>query len=143
MRREDGEILKMFQFQLKFLEDGGYRHSARTPWRAPYVFEESPTCANFHDAARPHPCIECPLMDLVPPQFRGETAPCRFIPLNEAGESVDYFYRTATQMELEEALVCWLHKQIERMPTPQRNTNGLGTAGRHKRSGNPSSDLLV
>jgi hypothetical protein len=31
----------------------------------------------------------------------------------EAGESVDYFYRSGTQMELEEALACWLRKQIK------------------------------
>jgi hypothetical protein len=37
MHQGDAEIFKMFQFELKFLEDGGYRHSPRTPWRAPYV----------------------------------------------------------------------------------------------------------
>ena len=52
-------------------------------------------------------------MELVPPQFREESAPCRFVPLTEAGESVDYFYRSGTQMELEGALACWLRKQIE------------------------------
>ena len=113
MHQGDAEIFKMFQFELKFLEDGGYRHSPRTPWRAPYVFEDSPSCINFQDAARLHPCSECLLMEFVPPQFRGETAPCRFIPLTEAGESVDYFYRSGTQMELEGALACWLRKQIE------------------------------
>ena len=113
MRRGDGEIFKMFQFELKFLEDGGYRHLPRTPWRAPSVFEDSPSCPNFQDAARPHPCSDCPLMAFVPPQFRVESAPCRFVPLTEAGESVDYFYRSGTQMELEGALACWLRKQIE------------------------------
>ncbi len=110
--QSDGEIFKLFQAELKFLEDGGYR-PPRTSWRAPYVFEDSPTCPKFRDAARPHPCKECPLMELVPPQFREESAPCRFVPLTEAGESVDYFYRTGTQMELEGALACWLRKQIE------------------------------
>ena len=113
MHQGDAEIFKMFQFELKFLDDGGYRHSARTPWRAPYVFEDSPSCLNFHDAARPHPCGKCPVMEFVPPQFRGETAPCRFVPLTEAGESVDCFYRSGTPMELEGALACWLRKQIE------------------------------
>jgi hypothetical protein len=63
-------------------------------------------------------------MEFVPPQFRGETAPCRFIPLTEAGESVDYFYRTGTQMELEEALACWLRKQMEGMPKVQQTRTG-------------------
>jgi len=113
MHQGDAEIFKMFQFELKFLEDGGYRHSPRTPWRAPYVFEDSPSCINFQDAARPHPCSECLLMEFVPSQFRDESAPCRFVPLPEARESVDYFYRSGTQMELEGALACWLRKQIK------------------------------
>ena len=118
MRRDDAEILTMFQFELRFLEDGGYGRSPRTPWRASYVFEDSPTCLNFDDVARP------PLMEFVPPQFRGESAPCRFIRLTEAGETVDHFYRSGTQMELEEALACWLRKQIQRMATQATNANG-------------------
>jgi hypothetical protein len=123
MRRDDAEILKMFQFELRFLEDGGYGRSPRAPWRASYVFEDSATCLNFDDAARPHPCAECPLMEFVPPQFRGESAPCRFIAITEVGETIDHFYQSGTQMELEEALACWLRKQIERITKQQANAN--------------------
>jgi len=115
MRCDDAEILRMFQFELRFLEDGGYGRSPRTPWRPTYIFEDSPSCLNFDDPARPHPCAECPLMQFVPVQFRGEKAPCRFISLTEGGETVDHFYRSGTQMELEEALACWLRKQIEQI----------------------------
>ena len=101
--RRDADILKIFQFELSLLEEGSYRRSPRAPWRASYVFEDSPTCLNFNDAARPHPCTECPLMEFVPAPFRGESAPCRFIPLTEAGETVDYLYRAGTQMELEDS----------------------------------------
>jgi hypothetical protein len=127
MRRDDAEILKMFQFELTFLEDGGYGRSPRAPWRASYVFEDSPTCLNFDDSARPHPCIECSLMEFVPPQFRGETAPCRFIALTEAGETIDHFHQSGRQMELEEALACWLRKQIGQMTKQQANANPPGT----------------
>ncbi len=120
MRSDDAEILRMFQLGLRFLEDGGYRRSPRAPWRASYVFEDSPTCINFDDAARPHPCTHCSLMEFVPPQFRGESAPCRFIPLTEAGETVDDLCWSGTQIDLEEALACWLRKQIERMNSPAR-----------------------
>jgi hypothetical protein len=129
MRRDDAEILKMFQFELRFLEDGGYGRSPRAPWRASYVFEDSPTCLNFDDAARPHPCAECPLMEFVPPQFRGESAPCRFIALTEVGETIDHFYQSGTQMELEEALACWLRKQIDRITKQQANANLPGAPG--------------
>ena len=115
MRTHDAEILKMFEFELAFLEEGGYGRSPRAPWRPSYAFEDSPTCLNFNDSNRPHPCRECTLMDLVPIQFRNESAPCRFIPLNDSGKTVDNFYRSGTQIELEEALACWLRKQIKRM----------------------------
>lgn len=117
----------MFQFELRFLEDGGYGRSPRAPWRASYVFEDSPTCLNFDDAARPHPCADCPLMEFVPPQFRGESAPCRFIALTEVGETIDHFYQSGTQMELEEALACWLRKQIERMTKQAAHANPPGS----------------
>jgi hypothetical protein len=128
MRRGDDEILAMFQFELRFLEDGGYGRSPRTPWRASHVFEDSPTCLNFNDAARPHPCTECSLMKFVPPQFQAESAPCRFIPLTEAGETVDHL--SGTQMELEEALACWLRKQIHWMALHPTKANGPAAAHR-------------
>jgi hypothetical protein len=38
MKKDDAEILKVFQFELRFLEDGNYGRSPRAPWRASYVF---------------------------------------------------------------------------------------------------------
>ena len=35
-----------------------------------------------------------------------------FIPLNENGETIDYFYRCGTQLEMKEALADWLRSQI-------------------------------
>jgi hypothetical protein len=130
VRKDDAEILEMFQFELRFLEDGGYGRSPRTPRRASYVFEDSPTCPNFNDAARVHSCTECSLMEFVAPQFRGKSAPCRFISLTEAGETVDHFYRSGTQMKLEEALACWLRKQIQRMAIQRTNASDRAAAHR-------------
>ena len=130
MRKDDAEILKIFEFELKFLEDGGYGRSPRAPWRASYVFEDSPTCINFDDSTRPHPCSECSLMEFVPPQFRREAAPCRFIPLDDAGQTVDNLYRSGAQIELEEALACWLRKQIEQMAKRKANANAPASEAR-------------
>jgi hypothetical protein len=66
-------------------------------------------------------------MKFVPPQFREESAPCRFIPVTEAGETVHHFYQSGTQMELEEALACWLRKQIEQMATTIDATRTVAT----------------
>src|SRR6476646_774216 len=109
---DDHDLLDLLKFELKFLEDGGYGRSPRTPWRRPFVFEDSPTCLNFGDPARPHPCSECLLMQFVPSELKDQPSPCRLIPLTDKGETIDYFYRCGTQLELEEALAVWLRKQI-------------------------------
>ena len=115
MTQDEREVLELLKFELKFLEDGGYGRSPRTPWRPTFVFEDSPTCPNMGDPARPHPCSECLLMKFVPDESQEETFPCRFIPVNEAGQTVDYFYRCGTQLEMEEALAAWLRRQITRI----------------------------
>ena len=38
------------------------------------------------------------------------------------GESIDYFYRCCTQIELEEALAGWLHTQIARIEQQLENS---------------------
>ena len=112
MTQEEQELLDLLKFELKFLEDGGYGRSPHTPWRRQLAFEDSPTCPNFCDSARPHPCSECLLMRFVPSEFRNQDSPCRLIPLTDKGETIDYFYRYGTHMELEDALAGWLRKQI-------------------------------
>ena len=124
MAQEDRDILDVLKFELSFLEDGGYGRSPRTAWRAPAIFEDSPICPNFCDPARPHPCENCLLEQFVPPGQKKEKIPCRFIPLTEDGVTVEDLYRTASQIELEEALAQWLRTQIarierERAPSPK------------------------
>jgi len=54
-------------------------------------------------------------MAFVPEGFAKKPVPCRYIPLNERGETVDSFYRTGTQEELEAAVVRWLKTTIDRL----------------------------
>jgi hypothetical protein len=54
-------------------------------------------------------------MKFVPDELKNENIPCRFIPLTEKGETIDYFYRCGTQLEMEEALADWLRSQITRI----------------------------
>jgi len=115
MAYDDRDILEVLKFELKFLEDGGYGRSVRTPWRPTFVFEDSITCPNFGDPGRPHPCDECLLMQFVPDNMREQRVPCRFIPLTEHGETVDHYYRAGTQVEMEQALGAWLRAQIARI----------------------------
>jgi hypothetical protein len=115
----NSDLLEALRFELKFIEDGGYGRSPHAPWRAPYIFEDSPTCLNFSDPARPHPCSECLLTQLVPAEMREQEVPCRFIPLNDKGQTVDWLYRTGTQIELEEAVREWLQREISRLEKDQ------------------------
>jgi hypothetical protein len=50
------------------------------------------------------PCSECILIELVPGDSSDKKIACRYIPFNERGETIDSFYRSVTQRELEEAL---------------------------------------
>jgi hypothetical protein len=109
------DVLKRLKAELAFLEGGGYRRSPRLPWRAPYVFEESPSCPNSSDPSRPHACEDCWLIEFVPPDLRDEQVPCRFIPLAANGVTVDSLYRHGTPAETEEALGKWLRERIHEL----------------------------
>ena len=115
MAQDNRDILDILKFELSFLEDGGYGRSPHASWRAPAIFEDSPICPNFCDPARSHPCDSCVLEQFVPEGQRKESSPCRFIPLTQDGVTVEDFYRTGSQAEMEEALAAWLRAQIERI----------------------------
>ena len=115
MRENNREVLELLKSELSFVRDGAYGRSPHAPWRASQIFEDSPTCLNFGDSSRPAPCSACVLMQFVPQERRGESAPCRFIPLGSQGETVDDFYRYGTQVEAEEALQAWLGREISRI----------------------------
>jgi hypothetical protein len=134
MAQDERDLLDVLKFELKFLEDGGYGRSPHTPRRRQVAFEDSPTCPNFGDPTRPHSCAECLLMRFVPREISGQVSPCQHIPLTDKGETIDYFYRSGTQLELlklEEALAGWLRKQISRIEEhreaehSRNNSNGL------------------
>jgi len=114
---ERHELLDALKSEKTFLEGGGYRRAPRTPWKAPFIFEDSPTCLNFAQPQRPHPCTKCVLMRFVPLRRRTARVPCRHIPLNAAGETVDGLYRYASQEETEQAVSQWLEGAIQRLET--------------------------
>jgi hypothetical protein len=125
MAQDGRDILDILRFELSFLLDGGYGRSPQASWRAPAVFEDSPICPNFCDPSRPMPCESCLLEQFVPERRRAEAIPCRFIQLTPEGRSVEDFYRTGTQADMEEALADWLRAQIKRIEeergiSPQR-----------------------
>jgi hypothetical protein len=120
MHKDERDLLEVLKFELEFLEKGGYGRSPRAPWRPQFIFEDSPTCMNYDCKENPAPCSDCVLMHWVPPERRAEKIPCRHIPLNEAGQTVDSFYRYGTQEELEHALAGWLRATIKELEEEAR-----------------------
>lgn len=105
-------MLQLLKTELDFVERGGYRRSERSPWRPPYVFEESPSCPNYSDRSRPHQCADCWLMEFVTPDLRAEQVPCRFVRLTPDGVTIDSLYRYGSIDETEETLSSWLRQRI-------------------------------
>jgi hypothetical protein len=124
MPKDDRDLLEVLRFELEFLEKGGYGRSPRTPWRPQFIFEDSPTCMNYDSKENPAPCSECLLMQFVPAESRGEKIPCRHILLNEAGETIESFYRTGTQVELEETYGKWLRQTIRKLELERAEARG-------------------
>ena len=115
MQKDERDLLKVLKFELQFLEDGGYHRSARTSWRPQYIFEDSLTCMNYDFKENPGPCSDCVLMHLVPPERRSEKIPCRHIPFNESGETLDSLYQYSNQNETEETVGKWLRATIQHL----------------------------
>jgi len=107
-------LLQVLRNELQFVQKGGYR--APLVWRAPLIFEDSPTCPKERCSTCPDP--NCVLMSFVPKECRSEAVPCRHIPLDEIGETVDSLYRTATNEEIEQTLQSWLLKTIRQLEEP-------------------------
>ena len=116
-------VLEKLRAELSFIEGGGYRKPARAEWRPQFIFEDSPTCLNRDPTKPRRPCSECVLAEFVPESAGKKRIPCRYIPLDERGETIDSFYRTGTQEELEAAVVKWLKATLERLE--QENAQAL------------------
>lgn len=106
-------VLQLLKAELQFVEGGGYRRSERSPWRPPYVFEESPSCPNYSDRARQHQCVDCWLMQFVARDLQNEQVPCRFVQLTPEGVTIDSLYRYGSTTETEDTLSRWLRERIK------------------------------
>jgi hypothetical protein len=115
MQKDERDLLEVLKFELQFLEDGGYARSERAPWRPQYIFEDSRTCMNYDSKENPRPCSDCVLTQLVPPESRCEKIPCRHIPFNASGETLDSLHRYSDQNEIEETVGGWLRITIQRL----------------------------
>jgi hypothetical protein len=118
MSFDSRNLLEVLQQELQFLEEGGYRNSLIAQRRPQFVFQDSPTCLNFDRTKTLQPCHECVMASLVPSDCLGERFPCRHIPLNDMGFTIDTYTRLSTFEETETAVCTWLRKKIHELETP-------------------------
>ena len=112
MAKDDRNLLELLKSELSFIEEGGYGRSVRTPWLPKSAFQDSLTCVNYGYPYRAHPCNECQLIDFVDEGHKGEPVPCHFIPLNEAGETIEDLEAQNNQPRLEATLKRWMRGKI-------------------------------
>jgi hypothetical protein len=115
MTNDKRDTLEVLKAELDFVEKGGYGRSVKTPWQPTSIFQDSPSCLNLGDPERTHPCSDCLLIDLVPPEARAEGVPCHHIPLNAAGATIDELEWKENQQETEETVERWLRSTIARL----------------------------
>jgi len=119
MRKDERDLLEVLRLERDFLEKGGYQ-SSRNSWRPHFIFEDSPTCINYDCKESPRPCTDSVLMHLVPPERRLEKFPCRHIPLDASGQTLDSLYRYCDQQEVEGTVGQWLRATIGRLEEERR-----------------------
>jgi hypothetical protein len=112
MAKDDRDVLDLLREELAFVEQGGYGRSVRTPWLSKAAFQDSPTCINYADPNRSRPCSECHLIDFVDSEYMSAEVPCHFIPLNEAGETIQDLEANGNQARLETTLKEWMRSRI-------------------------------
>jgi len=124
MSTERQGTLEALRNELRYLEQNGYQNAMG--WRPQLIFEDSPTCPNFRAFGKPHPCTECPLIAFVPKERRDSPDACRFIPLDEAGQTLDSLYRWASESEIETLVMAWLRRTIARLEKDEAAAKAVG-----------------
>ena len=121
MAKDDRDLLELLKEELDFIEMGGYGRSVRTPWLPKSIFQDSLSCLNYGYPYRAHPCNECHLIDFVAPEHRTEMVPCHFIPLDEAGDTIEDLDSEENQNRTERLLKEWLRNRIHQLETARTN----------------------
>ena len=115
MANDGREILEVLQAELDFIEKGGYGRSVRTPWLPKSIFQDSLTCLNYGYPFRAHPCSECHLLEFVAPEHHSEMAPCHYIPLDKAGDTIEELESKGNELRTQNLVRQWLRTQINQI----------------------------
>ena len=121
MAKDGRDLLELLKEELDFIEMGGYGRSVRTPWLPKSIFQDSLSCLNYGYPYRAHPCNECHLIEFVAPEHRTEMVPCHFIPLDDAGDTIDGLDSEENQNRTERLLKEWLRNRIQQLEAARTN----------------------
>jgi hypothetical protein len=117
MQFDKREMIGRLKLEIEVIERGGYYPSVREPRSQPRIFRDSVTCLNMGLEHKVEPCSHCFLMKFVPLEHQNAEDPCRFIPLNDAGETVATLEDAGRSEEAQEALLNWLRATVTRLET--------------------------
>jgi hypothetical protein len=121
MARDDRDILELLKDELVFIEQGGYGRSVRTPWVPKSIFQDSLSCLNYGYPYRAHPCADCRLLDFVGPEDHSQPVPCHFIPLNDAGNTLEELELEGNESKTVNAVKTWLRDKISQIEAERSN----------------------
>ena len=113
MAKDGRDILDVLQAELNFIEKEGYKVSDRAPWLSKSIFQDSLTCLNYGYPYRAYPCSECHLLDFVPTEDFKTMVPCHYIPLNNAGETIEELESKGDEARALNLVKTWLRTQID------------------------------
>jgi hypothetical protein len=130
MQDDRQELVAVLKAELAFLESGGYWNVRSPSWRDPLIFEDSPTCLRYNRPQEARPCSKCALAQLVPADQTLKEVPCRHIPLNQEGETLESLYRSATQEKVESIVAKWLRAKICELQDSSEGESGKSRKGR-------------
>jgi hypothetical protein len=112
MTTDERDVLELLRAELDHIEKGGYGRPVRAPRQPTSIFQDSLTCLNYGMPYRAHPCGECFLNELVPPERRAEEVPCHHIPLDAEGVTIEEIESEENQQKLEDRVKVWLRAKI-------------------------------
>ena len=114
-RAQKQHMLEQLKLEREFVGRGGYHASVRDPRREPTHLRDSVTCLNVNKSEDLEPCDRCFWYDLVPEERRDREMPCRHIPLDAQGNTVESLDARGRREEAEEKLLAWLDQTIARL----------------------------
>jgi hypothetical protein len=121
MAKDDRDILEILKEELAFIEQGGYGRSVRAPWVPKSIFQDSLSCLNYGYPYRAHPCAECRLLDFVGPQDHSQPVPCHFIPLDDAGNTLEELELEGNESRAVSTVKKWLQGKISQIEAERSN----------------------